>query len=99
MSTVLKIHPLTLKTLQTNLLDSKKNNSDVRKRSYEKLRSRCKERSTRRDKSFWLGRVNCVRSRPACRESRVRLMTSTGTRIEFEESPSSFVFVVMVALL
>lgn len=94
-TTVHKTRRSILKTSRTNPSDSRKNNSGVKKRSSEKSKLRYKEKSTRRDKNCWLARVNSVRSRHACKESKAMPTTSTVMLTESDGSLCRFVFVLM----
>lgn len=98
MATAHKIRPSTLKTSPTSPSASRKNSSDVRKRSSGKSKSRCKERSTRRDKSCWLEKANCGRLRHACSESRATPTTSTVMLIRRDDPVCAFMCVFMGAL-
>lgn len=67
----------TQKTSPTNLCALRKNNFDVKKRSFEKSRLRYREKSMRRDKSYWHAKASFVKSRPACRESNRPKLTNS----------------------
>jgi len=76
------IHRSTLRTSPTSPCGSRRNSFDGKRRSSETLKLRCRERSTRRGKSCWPVRANCVRLRLVCRGSSLIKRTSTAMPTE-----------------
>lgn len=77
-----RIRPSTLKTSPTSRCGLKKSSYAERRKSFERSKSKYKERSMKRDRNFWHVRVNCERLRHVCSENKVmpRVSTATPTR-------------------